>query len=693
LSALFFVASQFGGFIDTKGKFFVALKGNAAVHALLTKALPAFDAWPNNFFAFLDWRRSQKANEKFARGLKREFGEYKGTLYGPGLPEPLNFLREAFENYIVEHWDGGYTSHMRRLGDGAPDKKKYVSMQEAKRLLNTPQVYELITSGKLKAVVQRQGVRNFVLVERASLVGLQTALERALGIKQLGSLLSLRSKRILSLVEAGILNPLRGPSVDGCAVWKFRDSEAEGILEKFRSRLSEPPDGEVVNFAMVLARLDHAGIKLSAFIRAVFLGRVRPCGLSNNKGLSEFIFPEEQVSDFILSNSPAGKDIYPVKAAARFLGVTEAATYFLIKKGLLRALPAASSRSLTVRKSDLQLFNSEFVLTGRLASELGTGLNYLLALLMEQGVKPVSGNKVDGGLVSIVKKSDLKTIDVRGLVSSAKSGGKILLARVVKENPLIDEAAAAEALGIDVDTIRQAVERGVIKPYKYTNRLTRTSDAKYYFSRPTVEKHRRLSLDYKGLISTAAAKKLFKMQSFHFKNKYVRTGRLEFVANGDRRGEYYFRMKDVEALLEIEGQTIITPEVSKILGVDITAVSKMIASGVLKPISGPSVDGFGKNLFLRGDIEKLREQREAFKARRVAKGGTSRFGRRAVPQSSPVRDVVGPRIDQLIEEWQQQTPKLRITGQRLYQQLTSEGYQLGINTIYVHLRERHRQAA
>lgn len=146
----------------------------------------------------------------------------------------------------------------------------------------------------------------------------------------------------------------------------------------------------------------------------------------------------------------------------------------------------------------------------------------------------------------------------------------------------------------------------------------------------------------------------------------------------------------MEALLEIEGQTIITPEVSKILDVDITAVQKMIVSGILKPISGPLVDGFGKNLFLRGDVEKLRVEREAFKASRVAEGGTSRFGRRAGPQSSPVQDVVGSRINQLIEEWQQQMPELRITGQRLYQQLTNEGYQLGINTIYVHLRNKHR---
>jgi hypothetical protein len=51
-----------------------------------------------------------------------------------------------------------------------------------------------------------------------------------------------------------------------------------------------------------------------------------------------------------------------------------------------------------------------------------------------------------------------------------------------------------------------------------------------------------------------------------------------------------------------------------------------IAAGVIKPISGPSVDGFGKNLFLRNNVIKLRAQRDAYKAKRMKAGKTSRFG-------------------------------------------------------------------
>jgi hypothetical protein len=189
------------------------------------------------------------------------------------------------------------------------------------------------------------------------------------------------------------------------------------------------------------------------------------------------------------------------------------------------------------------------------------------------------------------------------------------------------------------------------------------------------------------------AAKLFNLYPDNFYNRYVKTGRLRPIIADGRRSKHFFRVEDVESLIEIEKQTIITPKAAKILGVDVSCVDKLVASGTLKPISGPTVDGYGKNLFLRGDVERLHAEREAFKTKCVKEGKTSRFGRPAGPQTSPVQDLIGPRIDQLIEEWRNQMPKQRISGQRLYQQLISEGYQLGIATVYEYLRQKYPQAA
>lgn len=68
--------------------------------------------------------------------------------------------------------------------------------------------------------------------------------------------------------------------------------------------------------------------------------------------------------------------------------------------------------------------------------------------------------------------------------------------------------------------------------------------------------------------------------------------------------------------------------------------------------------------------------------------------RREGPRARPVLEVVGPRIDALLEEWSRRTtPKQRVTGTRVHQQLVEEGFEVGVSTVRAYLREKRRQAS
>ena len=70
--------------------------------------------------------------------------------------------------------------------------------------------------------------------------------------------------------------------------------------------------------------------------------------------------------------------------------------------------------------------------------------------------------------------------------------------------------------------------------------------------------------------------------------------------------------------------------------------------------------------------------------------------KRVVPQKkpSPVMEMVAPRIEELLEEWQgRTTSKQRLTGTRIHKQLVEEGYEVGITTVRDYLRERRRKRA
>jgi transposase len=61
---------------------------------------------------------------------------------------------------------------------------------------------------------------------------------------------------------------------------------------------------------------------------------------------------------------------------------------------------------------------------------------------------------------------------------------------------------------------------------------------------------------------------------------------------------------------------------------------------------------------------------------------------------SPVKEMVAPRIDQILQEWHHRTThKQRITGTRIHRQLVEEGYRVGITTVRDYLREKRRRQA
>ena len=75
-------------------------------------------------------------------------------------------------------------------------------------------------------------------------------------------------------------------------------------------------------------------------------------------------------------------------------------------------------------------------------------------------------------------------------------------------------------------------------------------------------------------------------------------------------------------------------------------------------------------------------------------GQSSPSRKKRKPKASPKRAAVGPRIDALLEEWEDRTtPKQRITGTRLHQELLKEGFKVGVSTVRSYYAEVRRASA
>lgn len=429
LSAVFFVASQFKGRIDTKGKHLAPSIRNAELHTLLCKAWPVFEDWPHNYFSFLDWRRAQVGQAKAVYGLRKDFTEYKSALYKQLGAKPLDFMRRAFEEYLVTKWDGGYTTHLKRLNETGRHDSRYASRREAKELLkiSVVSVDNLISAGSLKAIVSRKRRSRLILIDRQSLLAFKRELDHSLYLKQVEGQLGLSHKRILELVDCQLLKPLRGPTVDRCSDWRFSGEDIKGLLHLIKGKLkpsASTAQKDLVCFLMALRRLSRVNVSLGQFVRDILDGEIAPCRESKKPGLASFLFSKRQLADY------AGRhrrlqlgEVFNATEAAKYLKVTKDVIYFLVKAGILQSQDRMGGfySDLLVSKGDLEYFESAYFLTAKVAPQLGTVSVHLIKLLIARGVQPISGPKTDGGRQYVFRKADLGIIDMADLVSAARA--------------------------------------------------------------------------------------------------------------------------------------------------------------------------------------------------------------------------------------------------------------------------------
>ena len=165
-----------------------------------------------------------------------------------------------------------------------------------------------------------------------------------------------------------------------------------------------------------------------------------------------------------------------------------------------------------------------------------------------------------------------------------------------------------------------------------------------FFSMFTLEKHKALTNDYSGLISSKLAAEMLGV-SVAILYRYIPKKLLQVALDGGE-GRRYFRLDDVKRLIEdrnnLKQQYVTTAEAASLCKVKEGSVHAWIEGGLLQPIPGSRVDGLVHNLYLRSDVEKLYAEREAFKSKLVCEGRSSRFGRPAGHNWQPVRNTVWP---------------------------------------------------
>lgn len=382
------------------------LEALAQASALFNGTAILLSDWPNAFWHCLS--QYLQATPRDA-SIRRVFGALYRVIY-QDLDEPVfQFWRDAFEQFLLEHWRGELCGRHRLFQPATVQKHPNKSLAHVVRGAG-------IGLKSLRRLVHqdRVPVSEFVYPSQRKLLTIDvTKLDSlipdemtCLELRSVARLFGLRPARIRQLVAAGVLQADAQPKEDGDYRWRFRRQVVEELLANIRLRSSTGPvDGDAVSLKRALRHWRLAPKEFCALIAAVGQGQIGFM-LDAQAGLAELMFDRCELRGWLDQLRATSTDwITPVEAAKR-LGLKEQVVYELVSKQLLAAdlVPRQGRVFKRIALPSLEQFQAEYVALATLAKATGTSASMLLGQIEAQ---PVTGPRVDGGRQYFYRRVEL----------------------------------------------------------------------------------------------------------------------------------------------------------------------------------------------------------------------------------------------------------------------------------------------
>jgi hypothetical protein len=615
LDGLFLIAGQYDQPVTVSGRLLLSKKKVQQIHDELLRALLVFDAWPKNFYTFLDELCRHNKSLKEKSGLRNNFGGVYQALYDPRSPHlsaPLSqLLKTEFETYVLDRWDDGYANRAKCFRS-ARSEGKYVNMLKASHLLriHPHAVHRLVSEGKLNAIVRKTGRTTLFLVEARSLEKLRKERARYVSLEEASRLLGISQLNILSLVDKSLLTGAEAPSASNHHTWRFEKVALQGFLNNVLAKTakrSRQVRRELHSFRTVLnlltRQLSSSGEGIHTLIEDIGTGVLTPSAKSNNKvGVAALSFDRNEVNIYLQMKLASRAVVaFRVIGLIKELGLKSELVYFLVKKGLIKTTAGknGNQRCRIITHKAISKFKSEFIFAKDAADEIGTSTKFLVNGLHNLGITPVSGRAIDLGPAYIFRRADLEPINLKKVIGSLPK--KLLL-----EKPrIINSAEAAKILSVSERAIPELIRNGVVKPYK------RSSDSKdYFFYRRTIERCKRQFVNLDELISTNAAARLLQMKRGRLFYVWIGRGYLKFEVSRDGH-QRLLKKSEVEQLATFLKDVVNMREAAALLNVPYEYIGTWTKREWLKPLPNPYPRAFKSHIYSKTALANLRVNHQA----------------------------------------------------------------------------------
>lgn len=322
----------------------------------LNEVFTAFNNFPHSFYTFLNlvYKKNVKSKKNNIEGLQRSFGGLYEDIEGKFRNHKhLNFIYEAFNSFIKNHWDG-YIINPRGITDHYKSEK-WINRHNAKDQL-------CMTIGKLDTLIEEGAfktkiIRNdHILISQKSLINY---LEMRKAIEKNNQKLKkyhLTESQINTLIKLNILKKGKVNNgfkkVEGDLLITFFENISNQSI-KLNKTLSKH---HLINFNQVVRKYSGTKNGLYGILKDILEQKVKMyITVTYVTNLNQLFFDLHEIDRRIANKISKTK-----KELSQEFGICQASLKYLIDKEFLNFIIVQGK--IHVRNEDISLFKKNYIL-------------------------------------------------------------------------------------------------------------------------------------------------------------------------------------------------------------------------------------------------------------------------------------------------------------------------------------------
>jgi hypothetical protein len=374
--------------------------------------------WPSAFWSclarFVDLAPADAS-------VRRVFGVLYHVLYQDLRDPSFQFLRDAFELFLLEHWRGELCGRHRLFSEMTLTNHRHQGLIRVARAagMSSKRLRKMIHQDQFPASqFNPESARNIITADRDLLARLIPAPAEYLDLRAVSRLLGLTRTRLRQLVAHGAILADAQPDFRRSNRWHFRRADLTLFINEIRE--AALPDTEVVHDAITLTHALQfwcvSPTELSTLLKSLKLREIRFFA-STNCRLGDLKFCAAVLRNWLSGIRASTVEWISVSNASKRLALKEEVVYELVAKNFIDADVISKNGQTTRRISlpSLDHFRRTYVAAPELSKLRGTSTTFLLKCV---SARPITGPKIDGGRQYFFRRND---VDLDARASPAAS--------------------------------------------------------------------------------------------------------------------------------------------------------------------------------------------------------------------------------------------------------------------------------